>query len=134
MINTPEQEREEIRNNRTAAIYRIIKLLLRIVLTLARSQPVPATWLQNVYEIYRDQLDLEDRAHAIGDEPLPDKTGLDPLELTIGEIIDTEFPQTGSAKAIFEALFEIANRLQTLESKPLITREQLRAWLINKAS
>lgn len=52
---------------------------------------------------------------------------------TIEQIIDGVFPQTGVAKALFEALFEIANRLQALESKSPITRAQLRDWLISKA-
>lgn len=53
---------------------------------------------------------------------------------TTAEIIDAVFPQTGVGKALFEALFEVANRLQALESKPTITRSQLRDWLVAKAS
>lgn len=55
-----------------------------------------------------------------------------PPPLTGSELIDAMFPQTGTARVIFEAFFEIANRLQTLESKPSITRAQLKSWLISK--
>ena len=58
----------------------------------------------------------------------------DPAPPTPTELIDQYFPQSGVAHVLFEALFEIANRLQTLEGKPLITRAQLRDWLINKIS
>ena len=43
--------------------------------------------------------------------------------------IDEAFPQTDIARVIFEAFFELANRLQVLESKPAITRAQLKTWL-----
>lgn len=46
--------------------------------------------------------------------------------------IDEAFPSTDVARVIFEAFFEIANRLQALERKSPITRAQLRDWLKSK--
>lgn len=43
--------------------------------------------------------------------------------------IDAAFPKTDSALVIFEAFFEIANRLQAFEGKNPITRNQLKEWL-----
>lgn len=48
---------------------------------------------------------------------------------TDDERIDAAFPQTDVAKVIFEAFFEVTNRLQALEGKQPITRQQLRGWL-----
>ena len=45
------------------------------------------------------------------------------------ERIDRAFPKTDMAHVIFEALFELGNRIQVLEGKPPITRVQLRDWL-----
>ena len=46
--------------------------------------------------------------------------------------IDRSFTVSDKDRVIFEAFFEIANRLQVLESAPIITRAQLKTWLINK--
>jgi len=59
----------------------------------------------------------------------PEPADPPPPPPTPDEIIDEYFPQTGVARVLFEALFEIANRLQALEAKPPITRAQLKAWL-----
>lgn len=48
------------------------------------------------------------------------------------ERIDKAFPQTDVARVIFEAFFEIGNRVQVLEGKQPITRDQLKTWLKNK--
>jgi len=45
------------------------------------------------------------------------------------ERIDSAFPQTDTARVIFEALFELTNRTITLEGGTAITRTQLRDWL-----
>lgn len=46
-----------------------------------------------------------------------------------GERIDAAFPQTDVARVIFEALFELSNRVIALEGGNAITRGQLRDWL-----
>lgn len=51
---------------------------------------------------------------------------------TSEDIIAKQFPEDGVMRVLFEALFEIANRLQALEGKQSITRTQLRNWLISK--
>ena len=48
------------------------------------------------------------------------------------ERIDAAFPGTDMARVIFEALFELSNRIVALESGTPITRAQLKTWLINK--
>jgi len=55
-----------------------------------------------------------------------------PPPQTPGEIINAHFPQSGTGRVLFEALFDIANRLQALEGKQAITREQLKTWLQSK--
>lgn len=45
------------------------------------------------------------------------------------ERIDEAFPQTDVARVIFEAFFEISNRVMALEGKQPITRAQIRDWL-----
>ena len=45
------------------------------------------------------------------------------------ERIDAAFPQTDVARVIFEAFFEISNRLIVLEGGAPITKAQLKAWL-----
>ena len=42
--------------------------------------------------------------------------------------IDAVFPQTDSARVIFEAFFELTNRLIALEGGNAITKAQLRNW------
>lgn len=51
---------------------------------------------------------------------------------TDDERIDDAFPQTDTARVIFEAFFEITNRVIALEGGSQITREQLRDWLKGK--
>jgi len=46
--------------------------------------------------------------------------------------IDSAFPQSDTARVIFEALFELVNRVAVLESSPAITRAQLKTWLKDK--
>jgi hypothetical protein len=62
------------------------------------------------------------------------------------QIIDQAFPQTGTARVLFEALFELANDVRDLRSKinvlapgtysagqaGQITRAQLKSWLESK--
>lgn len=76
---TIEQEREEIRDGRLASVYVAVKLLLRLALTISRNQPIPLQWLTSLHDLYRAQLDYEDRSAAIGDENAADRSGLDPL-------------------------------------------------------
>ena len=47
---------------------------------------------------------------------------------TLEERMDAAFPQTDSARAIFNAFFNMENRIRALESKPAITKSQLRKW------
>lgn len=54
------------------------------------------------------------------------------IKPTDEERIDAAFPQTDVARVIFEAFFEVANRLQALEGKSPITRDQLKTWLKSK--
>ena len=63
-----------------------------------------------------------------GDPPAP----YTHLPLTDEQKVQIQFPESGSLRVLFEALFEIANRLQALEGKQPITRIQLRNWLISK--
>lgn len=56
----------------------------------------------------------------------------DSRQPTLEDRIDSAFPKTDMAMVIFEAFFEVANRLQVLEGKPSITRSQLRDWLKSK--
>jgi hypothetical protein len=51
---------------------------------------------------------------------------------TDAERIDAAFPQSDVARVIFEALYELTNRVRTLEGNAAITRAQLRDWLITK--
>ena len=51
---------------------------------------------------------------------------------TDDERIDEAFPQTDVARVIFEALFELTNRVIALEGGAAVTRAQLRTWLRNK--
>lgn len=53
----------------------------------------------------------------------------EPPPPTDEERIDEAFPQTDVARVLFEAFFEIANRLQALEGKQPVTKAQLKAWL-----
>ena len=49
------------------------------------------------------------------------------------ERIDAAFPQTDVARVLFEALFEIMNRVLVLEGgAPMANRSQLKVWLRNK--
>lgn len=48
------------------------------------------------------------------------------------ERIDEVFPQTDTARVLFEALFELSNRILKLEGRAEISRAQLKAWLKNK--
>ncbi len=51
---------------------------------------------------------------------------------TPDEIIDAHFPQTGVARVLFEAIFELANRVRVLEGDGTINRAQLKNWLKDK--
>ena len=51
---------------------------------------------------------------------------------TDAERIDSAFPQTDTARVIFEALFELVNRVIALEGGVAIDRIQLKTWLKNK--
>ncbi len=64
---------------------------------------------------------------AEGNTPEP----ADPLPPppTDEERIDSAFPQTDTARVIFEALFELSNQVRVLQGNPEITIPQLRAWL-----
>jgi hypothetical protein len=53
-------------------------------------------------------------------------------EPTSAEIIDAAFPDTGIARVLFEALFELSNRIIALEGGNAITRAQLKTWLQGK--
>lgn len=55
-----------------------------------------------------------------------------PPPLTDSQRIDSAFPQSDVARVIFEALFELSNRVIALEGGQPITRPQLRDWLISK--
>ena len=130
---TPEQEREEIRDGLAAVLARSVALLRAALVAKENAEPVPLDIHGALIDLQTQELALLTRAAVLtGDDPPERPSWMDTP--TIEKIIDAVFPQTGAAKAIFEALFEIANRLQTLESKPSITRAQLRDWLINKAS
>lgn len=129
---TLEQEREEIRNGLAQVLAQSIDALRAAVVAQANSEPIPQDALNSLAALHKDYLELRTRASLLDGTPPPERpTWLDPP--SINKIIDHCFPQTGVAKALFEALFEIANRLQVLESKPPITRTQLRSWLISKA-
>lgn len=53
---------------------------------------------------------------------------------TDDERIDTAFNQSDLVHVIFEALFELTNRIRTLEGNAAVTRSQLRDWLKAKLS
>lgn len=55
----------------------------------------------------------------------------DPLP-SPADVIDQYFPQSGTGKALFEAIFELTNRLRALEGLAPITRVQLKNWLMGK--
>ena len=57
------------------------------------------------------------------------ESGIVPTPLTNVQRIDAVFPQTDSARVIFETFFNVANRLQALEGKQPITRAQLLDWM-----
>jgi hypothetical protein len=48
------------------------------------------------------------------------------------ERIDSAFPQSDVGRVIFEALFELVNRVIALEGGSVIDRSQLKTWLQNK--
>ena len=51
---------------------------------------------------------------------------------TASELIDQCFPQSGTARVLFEALFELANDVRVLKGQSQITRAQLKNWLQSK--
>ena len=51
---------------------------------------------------------------------------------TDAERIDQAFPQTDTARVIFEAFFELTNRLIAIEGGVAVDRIQLKTWLKNK--
>ena len=55
-----------------------------------------------------------------------------PAPPTDSERIDAAFPQSDVARVIFEALFELTNRVIALEGGQAVTRAQLRTWLKGK--
>lgn len=56
----------------------------------------------------------------------------EPTPPTDEDRIDAAFPQTDTAKVIFEAFFELANDVCGLKGQQPITRAQLRDWLKSK--
>lgn len=80
---------------------------------------------------------------AAGNTPLPADA---PRVPTAAEIIGANFPQTGTARVLFEALFELSNQVRDLRAtvnilRPgsytageaaQITRAQLKNWLESK--
>jgi hypothetical protein len=133
MANTPEQEREEIRDGLSYVLNRSVYLIRTAIVAHENSKDIPTETVTNLIELQRMEYKLLERRAALTGEPETTyPTLVDPP--TIEETVDNSFKDTGAAKALFEALFEIANRLQALESKPSITRSQLRDWLIEKAS
>ena len=128
-----DQEREEIKDGFSAVLSQSIAALRSAVVAQANSEPIPQDILGTLIALHEEYLALRTRAAVLDGTPSQDRpTWLDSPDTS--KILDYNFPQTGVGKALFEALFEIANRLQTLESKPSITRAQLRAWLISKAT
>ena len=51
---------------------------------------------------------------------------------TAAKLIDAAFPQTGTARVLFEALYELANDVRVLKGQATITRAQLKSWLESK--
>ncbi len=67
------------------------------------------------------------------DETHPDIVAFfNPPPPTDEERIDAAFPQTDTARVIFEALFELINRVIVLEAGTAVDRAQLKTWLKNK--
>lgn len=72
----------------------------------------------------------EGYAEEFLDEDHPDVVAFrNPPPPTDEERIDAAFPKTDTARVIFEALFELSNRVVTLEGGNPIDRSQLRNWL-----
>lgn len=55
-----------------------------------------------------------------------------PAPPTSSQIIDIHLPQSGTARVLFEAIFEIVNDVRALKGQGSITRAQLKNWLENK--
>ena len=63
------------------------------------------------------------------DDAHPDVVAfLNPPPPTLTERVDRVFPQSDTGRGIFNAFFELENRVRTLESRPAITKAQLRTW------
>lgn len=132
MSTNPNQEREEIRDGMMDVLMQSVPLLRMAIVAQSNSSPIPPDALTGLAHLHVRFFDYAVRAAVLSGDPLPTL----PSWLnspTLEQTVDFAFPQTGVAKALFEALFEIANRLQVLENKTAITRAQLRAWLISKA-
>ena len=92
---------------------------------------------------YRESdFQLVDRGEGIEIDPWDtDRLGDRPTEQEIRDVtvpstdeqrIDGAFEDSDAARVIFEAFFEISNRILALEGKDPITRTQLKNWLKSK--
>jgi len=52
----------------------------------------------------------------------------------LSERVDQAFPETDSARAIFNAFFALENRIRALEGQPPITKVQLKKWFEGQLS
>jgi len=51
---------------------------------------------------------------------------------TNSDLIDQAFPQSGVGRVLFEILFELINRVITLENGTVVTKAQFKTFLVNK--
>lgn len=109
------------------------------------------------YTVHSDFLNADVVVDAIGGTPSTAEIDaiLNPPPLTASQIIDAAFPQTGTARVLFEALFSLSNQVRQLRtemnaelvarSQPAaypnnateggaaqITKSQLKSWLESK--
>ena len=82
--------------------------------------------LQPLYEAEKDKPGYRNAYERYLDS-LPEK-----VELTTAQRIDAVFPQTDSARVIFEAFFELTNDVRVLKRLLPITRAQLLDWFKSK--